>query len=135
MTVKLLLLKSGEDIIADISEMVFGEKNEETGEDNRRVVGYFLNKPCVVKMTTPTNVPEKFDESMDEQKASFKVTLFPWMPLSKDNVIPVSADWVVTMVTPSDKLNNMYLEDVLNYGKEDNKNFTSTEQPDSDNSN
>jgi hypothetical protein len=135
MTVKLLLLKSGEDIVADVSEMVFGEKNEETGEDNRRVVGYFLNKPCVVKMTTPTNVPEKFDESMDEQKAAFKVTLFPWMPLSKDSVIPVAADWIVTMVTPSDKLNNMYLEDVLNYGKENDKNSVSDEQSDFDKSN
>ena len=33
MTIKLLLLKSGEDIIADVSEMVVGE------EQDRRVVG------------------------------------------------------------------------------------------------
>jgi hypothetical protein len=33
MTVKLLLLKSGEDIIADVKEMVVGE------EENARVVG------------------------------------------------------------------------------------------------
>ena len=123
MTVKLLLLKSGEDIIADVKEMVIGE------EENARVVGYFLHKPCVVKMTPPTNVPEEFKENLDPQKASFQVTLFPWMPLSKDNTIPVSADWVVTIVTPSDKLNDMYQEDVINYGKENDKNFVSTEQP------
>ena len=35
MTVKLALLKSGEDVIADIQEMVVGEK----------VVGYIFNKP------------------------------------------------------------------------------------------
>ena len=128
MTVKLLLLKSGEDIIADVSEMLVGE------EENPRVVGYFLNKPCIVKMTTPTNVPESFEDVDRSQTGSFRVTLFPWMPLSKDKVIPVAADWVVTMVTPSDKLNNMYLEDVLNYGKEDDKDSVSTEQPDSDNS-
>ena len=125
MTVKLLLLKSGEDIIADVTEMSVGE------DDERRVVGYFLNKPCVVKMTPPTNVPQSFEDSENAQNGSFRVTLFPWMPLSKDNTIPVSADWVVTMVSPSDKLNNMYLEDVLNYGKEDDKNFVSTEQPNS----
>jgi hypothetical protein len=128
MTVKLLLLKSGEDIIADVKEMVIGE------EENARVVGYFLHKPCVVKMTPPTNVPEKFKENLDPQKASFQVTLFPWMPLSKDNTIPVSADWVVTIVTPSDKLNDMYQEDVINYGKENDKNSVSTEQSDSDQS-
>ena len=36
MTTKLVLLKSGEDIIADVTaEMVVGE------EDERRIVGYF----------------------------------------------------------------------------------------------
>ena len=126
MTVKLLLLKSGEDLIADIKEMVVGE------EENVRVVGYFLHKPCVVKMTPPSNVPEEFKEEIDPQKASFQVTLFPWMPLSKDNTIPISADWVVTMVTPSDKLNNMYIEDVVNYGK-DNQSSILAEQSDTDN--
>ena len=47
MTIKLLLLKSGEDIISDIKEMVIGE------DEDRRVVGYFLNKPCLVKMRDP----------------------------------------------------------------------------------
>ncbi len=47
MTIKLLLLKSGEDIIADTTEMTVGE------DEDRRVVGYFLNKPCVVKMRYP----------------------------------------------------------------------------------
>ena len=126
MTVKLLLLKSGEDIIADVKEMVVGE------EENVRVVGYFLHKPCVVKMTPPSNVPEEFKEEIDPQKASFQVTLFPWMPLSKDNTIPISTDWVVTMVTPSDKLNDMYTEDVMNYGK-DNQSAGTDQQPNSDN--
>ncbi len=126
MTVRLLLLKSGEDIIADVKEMVVGE------EENQRVVGYFLHKPCVVKMKPPTNLPEEFKENLDPQKASFQVTLFPWMPLTKDNTIPVSADWVVTMVTPTDKLNNMYIEDVINYGK-DNQDSGTAEQSDTDN--
>ena len=127
MTIKLLLLKSGEDIIADLKEMVVGET-----EETRRVVGYFLHKPCVVKMTPPSNVPEEFKEEIDPQKASFQVTLFPWMPLSKDNTIPISADWVVTMVTPSDKLNDMYTEDVINYGK-DNQSVGSDQQLNSNN--
>lgn len=128
MTVRLLLLKSGEDIIADVKEMLVGEENAP------KVIGYFLHKPCVVKMTPPTNIPDKFEEKMDPSKASFQVTLFPWMPLTKDNTIPVSADWVVTMVTPTDKLNNMYMEDVINYGK-DNQDSGITEQSDTDNAN
>ena len=124
MTVKLLLLKSGEDIVSDVKEMVVGE------EENARVIGYFLHKPCIVKMTPPSNIPEKFEEEVDPQKASFQVTLFPWMPLTKDTTIRIPADWLVTMVEPTDKLKNMYVEDVINYGK-DNQNSGINEQFDS----
>ena len=55
MTIKLMLLKSGEDIIADVSEMSVGE------DDDRRVVGYFLNKPCIVKMRQPELLTEQCD--------------------------------------------------------------------------
>jgi hypothetical protein len=54
--------------------------------------------------------------------------------LSKDNTIPISTDWVVTMVTPSDKLNDMYTEDVMNYGK-DNQSFGTDQQSNSNNQN
>lgn len=111
MTVKLLLLKSGEDLIADISEMVSGEN------ENRHVIGYFLNKPCIVKMREPTLLTE---ESTEEQKKSaFQVSLYPWMPLTVDKVIPVPSDWVVTIVEPIARLTQMYIEDVMNYGKDD----------------
>jgi hypothetical protein len=111
MTVKLLLLKSGEDLIADISEMVSGE------DENRHVIGYFLTKPCIVKMREPTLLTE---ESTEEQKKSaFQVSLYPWMPLTVDNVIPVPSDWVVTIVEPIARLTQMYIKDVMNYGKDD----------------
>ena len=51
MTIKLMLLKSGEDVIADVSEMLMGE-----GE-KRTVIGYRLDKPCVIRMIKP-NVTE-----------------------------------------------------------------------------
>jgi hypothetical protein len=109
MTVKLLLLKSGEDIIADVHEMSVGEDVE------RRVIGYYLTKPCLVKMRNPNTLTE---ESSKQQKAGFQVSLFPWMPLSKDERIPIPADWMVTMVEPVEKLKEMYNTDVINYGKD-----------------
>ena len=42
MTVKLVLLKSGEDVVADVAEMVVGEA--------QAVVGYFLKNPCTAKV-------------------------------------------------------------------------------------
>ena len=94
MTVKLVLLKSGEDIIADVSEMVVGEEGNE--ESPPRVIGYYLNRPCVVKMQDTRNLPEL--TIGNEQKAGYSVSLFPWMPLSKEDKIPIPADWMITMV-------------------------------------
>ena len=126
MTIKLLLLKSGEDIISDIKEMVIGE------DEDRRVVGYFLNKPCLVKMRDPSLLVEESTE--EQKKAAYQVSLYPWMPLSKDSVIPVAADWVVTIVEPIVKLSEMYVEDVLSRGTENDQNSSTTEQSDSNNS-
>ena len=124
MTIKLILLKSGEDIIADVAEMASGE-----GED-KRVVGYFLHKPCIIKLRDSQVLTE---ETEAEQKSSFKVSLFPWMPLTSDKTIPIPADWLVTMVEPKEKLKEMYIEDVLTYGQ-DNQSSGSDEQSDSDQS-
>ena len=116
MTIKLLLLKSGEDIIADVSEMVVGE------EQDRRVVGYFFDRPCVVRMKDPNMLPDQ--KVGNTQKAGFEVSLYPWMPLSKEDRIPVTADWVITMVEPVYKLKEMYLKDVVNHGQDNKNRFT-----------
>ena len=105
MTIKLALLKSGEDIITDITEMRIGDD-----EPNSKVVGYFFDKPCVVKMRNPQSQAS----DGNTQKAGFEVSLFPWMPLSSETRIPVTADWLITMVEPTAKLKEMYIEDVVN---------------------
>ena len=97
MTVKILLLKSGEDVIADLKEMV---------SPDEKVIGYFLNKPCVVKL-----IPK---DSKDESKRETAIRMYPWMPLAKEKDIPLPTDWVVTIVTPLEKVEQMYKEDVLN---------------------
>lgn len=125
MTIKLMLLKSGEDLIADVSEMLFGE-----GE-NQRVVGYYLNKPCLVRMRNPNTIE---DDDGTSKKTGFEVSLYPWIPLSADEKIPVPADWLVTMVEPTARLKEMYTEDVINHGKETNENTIVDEQSDTDKS-
>jgi len=124
MSIKLVLLKSGEDIISDLTEMVVGE------EENRVVVGYFFKKPCIVKMRTPSQNLLTEENQGNIKRANYEVSLFPWMPLSKDEVIPVTADWVVTMVEPVEKLKNMYIEDVVN-NESINQTNSSNEQQDS----
>ncbi len=110
MTIKLMLLKSGEDVISDVTEMCVGT------DEKRQVIGYQLNKPCVVKMRDPNVIKEEGPK----KKSGFAVSLFPWMPLTKQEDIPVPADWMITMVEPVEKLKEMYIEDIVEYGK-DNK--------------
>lgn len=126
MTIKLLLLKSGEDMISDVSEMSIGD------DENRRIIGYFLDRPCIVKMRNQNILQE--EKEKNDQKAGFQVSLFPWIPLSKDQKIPVPADWVITIVEPIEKLKQMYVEDVLSNGKETNQNLNPNEQSDSNQS-
>ena len=123
MAIKLLLLKSGEDMIADVKEMTFND-----GED-QRVVGYYLNRPCVVKMRDP-NVMAELQEGATK-KAGFEVSLFPWIPLSAEETIPIPSDWLVTMVEPIPQLKEMYEKGVLK-NEQDNQSDSSDEQSDTD---
>ena len=119
MTIKLLILKSGEEIISDINEMAVGE------EDDQKVIGYFLRRPCLVKMKNPGVI----DQEKNKTKAGFEVSLIPWIALSKEEVIPIPSDWLVTMVNPVEQLKTMYIEDVLSYGQDD-QGDSADEQPD-----
>ena len=86
-----------------------------------KIIGYFFEKACIVKLK----------DSQDEKKVGFKISMFPWMPLSEDSNIPVPSDWVVTIVEPKDQLKKMYLEDVVGNGT-DSKDSDSSESTTSD---
>ena len=103
MTVKLSLLKSGEDVIADIEEMILDEK----------VVGYFFNDPCVVKLLAK--------DTGNTGKRPCQLQLTPWLPLTRDNKIPVAPDWVITIVEPMPQLKKMYEDGVLKDGGQDDQ--------------
>ncbi len=118
MTVKLAHLKSGENIISDIQEMVIQE----------RVVGYLFNKPQVVVIKDFELVSKNNEDSL---KHSFDVNLFPWIPFTADEKVTVPSDWVVTLVEPLEKLKDMYKKNVLNKGDENDQTASVTEQSDS----
>ena len=119
MTVKLAILKSGEDIIADIKEMIVGEG------DDARVVGYVLTKPCGVILKNKSL-------KIDNENESYELNLASWCPLTKNKKIPITADWVVTIVDPIDKLKQMYTKEVLTDGT--SKNTSADQQSDVDKS-
>ena len=86
MSVKLVMLKSGEDIIADVKEL----KSEED------VIGYFFHDPLIVKMYSPENPVVLSEENgvesdhgtTKESSSKVGITFYPWVPLSAENKIP-----------------------------------------------
>ena len=122
MTVKLALLKSGEEIISDMSEMMSGTDGE------GQVVGYFLNHPCRAVLTSSD---VQVSEGQESTRQPVSIKLIPWMPLSKDERIPVVADWVISIVEPQDKLLEMYTKAVKTYEERKSENSDTSEQSDS----
>jgi hypothetical protein len=100
MSIKLAILKSGEQIISDAKELV----------SDGKTVSYVFEKPHKVRVNLPVNVPE--DDELDNR--TVEITLSPWVLLSSEKSIPVPTDWVVTIVDPIEDLKTMYLNKVKN---------------------
>tara|TARA_B100000287_G_C20068085_1_gene557243 strand:- start:139 stop:525 length:387 start_codon:yes stop_codon:yes gene_type:complete len=123
MTIKLTLLKSGEEVISDMKEMTVNKD----GQD--QVVGYYFQFPCRVKL---------WGNDVDTENATalpLKMRLLPWMPLAKEDSIPVVADWVISIMEPVDKLKEMYQTVLERYENRQSADSGSSEQSeDSDSS-
>ena len=96
MSIKLALLKSGEEVIADISEF----RQEETDI----LVSYLFRKPYCIKIKTSEVLVE------DESKPKHQLAYYKWMTLSKDDDIIVNKDWVVCITEPLDSVKKNYEE-------------------------
>ena len=105
MSVKLVMLKSGEDILADVKEI----------KSNEDVIGYYFDHPLIIKMYQPKEPTLLSEDGVNKEYSSrFNVRFFPWIPLSKEIKVPCSADWVITIVEPLDKLKKQYEEKLVN---------------------
>jgi len=102
MTIRLIVTREGEQIIAGIKEWMSGP-----GPD-AKVIGYILTRPCLVDLA--------MDDDNDD---NFRVRMVPWIPLAKDLNVPIPADYVVTMLTPISKVSDLYDRDIVNASEED----------------
>ena len=96
MSIQLALLKSGEEVIADIKEI----RQEETDV----LVSYFFKDPYCVKIKTTQVLVE------DESRPKHELAYYKWMSLSKDDDIIVNKDWVVCITDPLDSVKKNYEE-------------------------
>ena len=97
MSIKLLYLKSGEQVISDVKELI--------RKDSDKVYGYVLNKPHEVVESKAVVLTE--DASDDR---NVEVTLSPWILLTEDKSMTVPQDWIITIVNPIRSILKMYEE-------------------------
>ena len=103
MSIKLLLLKSGEQVLADTKEL--RRKDDVPMVD--KVYGYLLAQPHKVS----ANKPLVLTENVDEQR-NVEITLAPWILLTEDKVMTIPKEWVITIVNPIDSIVKMYQEKI-----------------------
>ena len=103
MSIKLLLLKSGEQVLADTKEL--RRKDDVPMVD--KVYGYLLTQPHKVS----ANKPLVLTENVDEER-NVEITLSPWILLTEDKVMTVPKEWVITIVNPIDSIVKMYQEKI-----------------------
>lgn len=113
MTVQLALLKSGEEIIADIREIV--------DRDNGKPISLVFIKPVRVTVQQPAVLNEQSGQS--EGVLSFT----PWISTSKDEEFFVPYDWCVTVCEANDDIKNSYIQNV-GVRDDSESNFVETNQ-------
>ena len=99
MAIKILLLKSGENLIADVKDRLVDGK----------FCAYRLKDPRII-IETNSEV-EFLTEEPEEQteKSTIDISLAPWCLLSDDQEIDVNPDWVVYMVNPISDILDLYV--------------------------
>ena len=95
MSVQLALLKSGEEVVADIKE--YRNSDDE-------LVSYLFKNPYSIKIKTSQVLIE------GDSKPKHDVVYYRWMSLSKDNDIIVNKDWIVCITDPLDTIKQSYEE-------------------------
>ena len=98
MSTQLALLKSGEEVIADIKEI----RQETTDE----LISYLFKDPYCVKIKKS----EVLVENELKPKPKHELAYYKWMSLSKDDDIIVNKDWVVCITDPLDSVKKNYEE-------------------------
>ena len=97
MSVKLLLLKSGEQVISDVKELI--------RKDSDKVYGYVLHKPHEVVASKAVVLTEDASDNRN-----MEITLAPWIILTEDKSMTVPQDWIITIVNPIKSIAKMYEE-------------------------
>jgi hypothetical protein len=100
MSIKLVVLKTGENLISEVKELISEEK----------VCGYLFENPFKVKVINPVVLSST--ESVDVTQEEISISVSRWIELTNETKIPVSFDTVIAIVEPLESLKNFYMEKI-----------------------
>jgi len=95
MSIKILLLRSNEEIITEVQEIADPETKES--------IGFKLHKPFRLEI-----VSDEGDLVFNREKG-YQLSWFPWAPLSKDKDFFLPAGHVITAYDPLDSITQQYI--------------------------
>ena len=99
MSIKLILLQSGEQIVTDAKEILQEE----------RTIEYLFKNPQKVSINKAVLSLEEVGDR-EESNDKVQITLGPWILLTSDEEIAVPSSYVITVVEPIDSLVDLYIE-------------------------
>ena len=108
MSIKLCLLKSGEQLISDMKELV--------AEGQEQAHAYLLNNPHTVEINEKQFITEE-EKSVGDY--GINVVLLPWIILSKDKQMVIPVDSVLTVVEPLESVTQLYLDKLKSFKMEE----------------
>tara|TARA_B100001109_G_scaffold223144_1_gene195377 strand:- start:229 stop:564 length:336 start_codon:yes stop_codon:yes gene_type:complete len=97
MSIKLIILKSGETLISDAKELL----NQEDQVVPSKAI--LLRDPHLVTIQEKRIKKEQSDFGVD-------VTLTPWIVLTSDTDVVIPTEWIVTIVEPLASVTQMFID-------------------------
>ena len=107
MSVKLLLLKSGEEVITEVKEIL--------DPNSKDPIGFHMHKPFRLDI-----VSNDEDGIVINQTKGYQVSWFPWAPLSKERDFFLPGHHVLTAYDPLDSITEQYLLAIKEENYEEN---------------
>ena len=96
MSIKLVLLKSNEEVIADVKELV---------DENDKPIFIVLENAYCCKLIED---PVLLTEGKEDAETKYSVQYYPFMPLSDEKKISIDPSWVVAIVEPKPMVKESY---------------------------
>ena len=106
MSVKLLLLKSGEEVITEAKEIV--------DPNTKEPMGYHLHKPFRLDIVSNDG------GIVFNNEKGYQISWFPWAPLSKNKDFFLPAGHVITAYDPLDSISEQYVQAIREENYEEN---------------